>query len=120
MSYVTLRPGESFDSLMKRFKKSVENSGVLADFRKSEFFEKPSIKKKRKSAAARKRATKERKKLERRVKPNGKNFRWNADHTEKLPMRPPRQNNDKLKNKSFKPYRKPQQQSRNYNKGNKS
>lgn len=56
MAGVRVREGESFEAAYRRFKKSVEKSGVLSELRKREHYEKPSIKKKRKSAQARKRA----------------------------------------------------------------
>ncbi len=93
MSWVKLKPGESFESLMKRFKKAVERAGILADVRKNEFYEKPSVKRKRKRAAAKKRALKLQKKLERmrsRGTNSNKNFKWNKDHTKKIPMAPPK------------------------------
>ena len=43
---------------MRRFKKACEKSGVLADMRRHEAYEKPSVKKKKKAIAARKRARK--------------------------------------------------------------
>lgn len=100
MSYVVARPKESFESLLKRFNKSVEKAGILADFRKHEFYEKPSIKRKRKQAAARKRALKEQKKREQAKMRNGsnKNFRWNKDRTKKLPLSPPRKPNNPIRN----------------------
>lgn len=52
-------PKEHFDSLMRRFKKNVEKSEILKDLRDREFFEKPSMKKKRAKAAAKKRAQRE-------------------------------------------------------------
>ena len=55
--YVTLqRETEKFDSLFRRFKKSVERANTLQDYQKHEFYEKPSEKRKRVRAAARKRA----------------------------------------------------------------
>jgi len=44
---------ESFDSLLKRFNKRVQQSGILAELRRKEHFEKPSVKRKRKKAAKR-------------------------------------------------------------------
>ena len=92
MACVVAKPGESFDSLLKRFKKAVERSGVLSDYKKHQSYEKPSVKKKRKKAAARKRALKTLKKLERyRLRNNNnKNFRWNKDRTEKIYTNPPK------------------------------
>lgn len=43
---------------MRRFKKACEKSGVLSDMRRYEHYEKPSVKRKKKSIAARKRAKK--------------------------------------------------------------
>jgi len=55
---VKIKPGESFESILKRFKKQCEKAGVLSEIRKREHFEKKSIKLKKKSFAARKRAMK--------------------------------------------------------------
>lgn len=58
MPGVKVRDAEPFESALKRFKKQVEKAGVLSDVRKREFYEKPSVRKKRKAIAARKRAMK--------------------------------------------------------------
>jgi small subunit ribosomal protein S21 len=87
MTWVKARPGESIDNLLKRFKKAVENSGLLADYRKHERYEKPSVKRKRKQAAARKRMLKAKKKLGRREKPKNAHWKWNKDKTKKIPLR---------------------------------
>ena len=58
MSTVRVKDGESFENALKRFKKQCEKAGILSEIRKREHFEKPSIKKKKKSIAARKRAMK--------------------------------------------------------------
>ena len=92
MTQVVARPGESFESLVRRFKKTVERSGLLADSRKHEFFEKPSIQKKRKQAAARKRCIKQKQKTDRFAKPSGQNFKFNKDKTKKIPTPPPSKN----------------------------
>ena len=42
---------ESFDSLLKRFNRKVQQDGILAELRRGEHYEKPSIKRKRKKAA---------------------------------------------------------------------
>jgi small subunit ribosomal protein S21 len=44
---------ESFESLLRRFNKSVQQAGILSEMRRREFYEKPSIKRKRKEAAKR-------------------------------------------------------------------
>jgi small subunit ribosomal protein S21 len=48
-------PNESIESALKRFKKMCQKSGVLAEARRHEHYEKPSVRRKKKSAAARKR-----------------------------------------------------------------
>lgn len=50
---------ERFDQLLRRFKKSVDNAGVLQEVREREAFEKPTTKRKRAKAAAKKRWKKE-------------------------------------------------------------
>ena len=52
MVWVIVREDESFEKALRRFNKSCERSGVLADIKKHQHFEKPSEKKKRKMAAA--------------------------------------------------------------------
>lgn len=51
----TFRQNESLDTALKRFKRSCARDGVLAEVRKREHYEKPSVKRKKKSEAARKR-----------------------------------------------------------------
>jgi len=48
---VTAGDNESFDSLLKRFNKRVQQAGILSEIRHGEYFEKPSVKRKRKEAA---------------------------------------------------------------------
>lgn len=60
MPGVQVKEGESFESALRRFKKQCEKSGIVAEIRKREHYEKPSIRKKKKSIAARKRAIKRR------------------------------------------------------------
>jgi small subunit ribosomal protein S21 len=55
MPGVTIRDGESFEGAVRRFKKQCEKAGILAEVRKRECYEKPSIAKKKKQAQARKR-----------------------------------------------------------------
>jgi small subunit ribosomal protein S21 len=52
---VRVAPGESIESALRRFKKATQKAGVLAEARKHEHYEKPSVRRKKKSAAARKR-----------------------------------------------------------------
>jgi small subunit ribosomal protein S21 len=49
------RPGESIDSVLRKFKKKMKNEGVLQEFKRREYFEKPSEEKKRKDRAAKRR-----------------------------------------------------------------
>lgn len=56
MATIILKEGESFESALRRFKKQCEKSGILTELRKREFYEKPSIRRKKKSIQARKRA----------------------------------------------------------------
>lgn len=58
MPGIVIREGDSFESALKRFKKQVEKAGTLAEVRKRESYEKPSVKRKKKDIAARKRGTK--------------------------------------------------------------
>ena len=55
MSEIRVKDNESLENALKRFKRSCANSGVLAEVRKREHYEKPSVKRKKKSEAARKR-----------------------------------------------------------------
>ena len=49
------RPGESIDSVLRKFKKKVKIEGTLQDLRSKEYFEKPSEAKKRRKKAAQRR-----------------------------------------------------------------
>ena len=55
MSEVRIRENESLESALRRFKRQCARAGVLAEVRKREHYEKPSVKRKKKSEAARKR-----------------------------------------------------------------
>ena len=55
MSEIRVKDNESLDNVLKRFKRSCAKSGVLAEVRKREHYEKPSVRRKKKSEAARKR-----------------------------------------------------------------
>ncbi len=57
MPGVKIRDGESFEQALRRFKKQCEKSGILAELRKREHYEKPSEKKKKKLAQSKKRAS---------------------------------------------------------------
>lgn len=55
MAEVRVKENESLDSALRRFKRKCARSGVLSELRKREHYEKPSVKRKKKSEAARKR-----------------------------------------------------------------
>ena len=55
MAEVRVKENETLDSALRRFKKQCARSGVLSELKKREHYEKPSVKKKKKSEAARKR-----------------------------------------------------------------
>lgn len=52
---VKVGKNESLDAALRRFKKQCQKAGVLAEVRKREHYDKPSVKRKKKSEAARKR-----------------------------------------------------------------
>lgn len=62
MTKVIVEPGESFEVALKRFKNQSEKSGLLSELRRRQHYEKPSVKRKRKALAARKK-TKRRERL---------------------------------------------------------
>jgi len=50
---VVASENESFDSLLKRFNRRVQQDGILSELRRREHYEKPSVRRKRKRAARR-------------------------------------------------------------------
>ena len=54
MPKVAVRDNESLDDALRRFKRSVNKAGTLADIRKREYYVKPGLKRKLKSEEARK------------------------------------------------------------------
>jgi len=65
MPIIKLKDNEPFEVALKRFKKQVEKAGILTELRRREYFDKPSVRKKKKAAAARKRALKKLKRMSR-------------------------------------------------------
>jgi small subunit ribosomal protein S21 len=47
---------ESFESLLRRFSRKVQQDGILAEVRRRGSYEKPSVKRKRKEAAKRRKS----------------------------------------------------------------
>mgnify|MGYP001033202650 CR=1 FL=1 len=63
MAFVIVKQNESIDGALRRFKKQIQESGILKDAREHEHYEKPSIKRKKKALAAKKRVMKRLRKL---------------------------------------------------------
>ena len=55
MAEIRVKENESLDSALRRFKRSCAKSGIISEVRKREHYEKPAVKRKKKSEAARKR-----------------------------------------------------------------
>ena len=58
MPSIKIRPNESFDVGLRKFKRACEKAGIIPEVRKREFYEKPTSVRKRKAAAAVKRQAK--------------------------------------------------------------
>jgi small subunit ribosomal protein S21 len=56
MPGVRVKENEPIESAIRRFKKQCEKAGILAELRKREHYEKPSVRRKKKALAAKKRA----------------------------------------------------------------
>jgi len=51
LTNVKMSEGETFESMLRRFSKKVQQDGILSEVRRREFYEKPSMKRKKKEAA---------------------------------------------------------------------
>ena len=58
MPLIKVREDESLENALKRFKRKCEKSGILTEIKKRKHYEKPSVRKKRKALAARKKLLK--------------------------------------------------------------
>ena len=58
MSTIKVGENESIDSALRRFKRKCSRDGIIGDLRRKEHYEKPTVRKKKKSEAARKRSVK--------------------------------------------------------------
>ena len=58
MPLIKVREDESLENALKRFKRKCEKSGILTEIKKRQHYEKPSVRKKRKASAARKKLLK--------------------------------------------------------------
>lgn len=56
MAQVMVKDNESLESALKRFKRACARDGIMGELRKREHYEKPSVKRKKKAEAARKKA----------------------------------------------------------------
>jgi small subunit ribosomal protein S21 len=65
LAYVRVKDSEAFEQAFRRFKKACEKAGILSEVKKREHYEKPSVRKKKKSIAARKRMMKKMRKGDR-------------------------------------------------------
>ena len=57
MAEIKVGKNETLDSALRRFKRATQQAGILSEVRKREHYEKPSVARKKKSEAARKRKT---------------------------------------------------------------
>jgi len=55
LTKTVVRKNESIEDALRRFKRTVSKSGTIKEARKREYYEKPSVRRKKKSEAARKR-----------------------------------------------------------------
>ncbi len=56
VSEVKISENESFETALKRFNRKIQQDGILAEARRREHYEKPSVKRKRKEAARRRKS----------------------------------------------------------------
>ena len=55
MSEIKIKDNETLDSALRRFKKNCAKAGIISEVRRREHYDKPSVKRKKKEEAARKR-----------------------------------------------------------------
>jgi len=58
MPFVKIGENDSFENALRKFKKQCEREGILSEIKKREHYDKPSVKRKKKAIAARKKAVK--------------------------------------------------------------
>ncbi|MEO0093852.1 MAG: 30S ribosomal protein S21 [candidate division WOR-3 bacterium] len=56
MSGITVKNGEPYESFIRRFRRACEKAGILRELKRHEYYEKPSQRRKRKIAEARRKA----------------------------------------------------------------
>lgn len=55
MSLIKVGENETLDNALRRFKRKCARDGIIGDMRRKEHYEKPSVRRKKKAEAARKR-----------------------------------------------------------------
>lgn len=65
MPKVIARETDSFQMTLRRFKKSCEKAALLSDIKKNQYFEKPTVERRRKLNAAKRKAVKQQRKMQR-------------------------------------------------------
>ena len=68
MPRVVAKENESFDLLLKRFKKKCEKAAILSEIKKNQAYEKPSVRKKREANVARRKMLKMQRRMQRYLK----------------------------------------------------
>ncbi|MCX7829963.1 MAG: 30S ribosomal protein S21 [Acidobacteriota bacterium] len=58
MPLVVVKDGETVEGALRRFKRKCEKAGILSELKKRQHYEKPSVKRKKKAIAARKKLLK--------------------------------------------------------------
>lgn len=56
LSEIKIDENDSFETALKRFNRKIQQDGILAEARRREHYEKPSVKRKRKEATKRRKA----------------------------------------------------------------
>ena len=59
MSTIRVGENENLENALRRFKRKCSRDGIIGDLRRKEHYEKPSVKRKKKAEAARKRSRKQ-------------------------------------------------------------
>ena len=59
MPAVKVKNNEPFESALRRFKKQCEKAGILSEIKRREHYDRPSVRRKKKALAARKKAMKQ-------------------------------------------------------------
>ncbi|MCX7624601.1 MAG: 30S ribosomal protein S21 [Candidatus Sumerlaeaceae bacterium] len=71
MAVVTVDQNEPIDKVLKRFKKECQKAGILSELRRREHYEKPSVRRRRKIEAARRKARRREMKLRKKLEAAG-------------------------------------------------